>query len=197
MVEWKQSLFRAFREGRTLLLGIIIALIPIVNFAVYGFGLQCARKPYDKKLPGWSGFGALWVQGLQAIVIMLVYALPALILFGIALVTAFAPAASVATAVVGLLASYVLPIAWIAFATGGFRDAFGLGAIIKKSFTWKYLRAWLGVLAIAFVIGLVSGLVGLLLSVTIVGPILINVVSAVWLMVFSFTVYGQVYEELT
>lgn len=66
------------------LIGGIVLLIPIVNFAVYGYMLTTLKNVADGQpnpLPEWSDFGAHFMKGLYAFVGALVYLLPAIILF--------------------------------------------------------------------------------------------------------------------
>jgi hypothetical protein len=65
-----------------ILIGGIVFLIPIVNFAAYGYMLQVGRNVMQdnpRPLPGWSDFGDHFMRGLYYIVISLVYAIPIII----------------------------------------------------------------------------------------------------------------------
>jgi len=198
MVEWKNAIFRVFSGWKTLLLGIIISIVPILNFATYGFALECARKPYDKKLPSWRRFGTLWVQGLLAIIIMVLYALPAAIaaLFSFAVPEENAVFIFIIAGILGLLAYYFLPMAWLAYALGDFRAAFDFGHVMRKCLRLKYVGVWLVVLIVSFIIALVLNFLSFAIAITIIGPFIIAGVIGFWLSVFAFTIYGQLYEEL-
>jgi len=197
MVEWKDSLFRAFSDWKTLLLGLIISIVPVLNFATYGFGLNCARKPYDRKLPSFRQFGGLWVQGLLSVIIMVLYSLPALIVFGIGYLTdQYDTLILIIAGIFAVVAYYFLPMAWMKFAYGKFGGAFRLGAIAGKCFSLKYFGAWLLLSILTFIIAVLLNFIAILLSFTIVGPFIIMGFLAFWLAVFGFTIYGQLYEEL-
>lgn len=64
------------------LIGGIVLLIPIVNFAVYGFMLTAMKNVADGQanpLPEWSDFGAHFMKGLYAAVGVIVYLLPGIV----------------------------------------------------------------------------------------------------------------------
>lgn len=64
------------------LIGGIVLLIPIVNFAVFGYMLTTLKNVADGQpnpLPEWSDFGAHFMKGLYAVVGALVYLLPGII----------------------------------------------------------------------------------------------------------------------
>jgi len=67
-----------------ILIGGIVLLIPIVNFAVYGYMLTTLKNVADGQpnpLPEWSDFGAHFMKGLYAVVGVLVYFLPAIVIY--------------------------------------------------------------------------------------------------------------------
>lgn len=65
------------------LIGGIVGLIPIVNFAAYGYMLTAMRNVAEGQpnpLPEWSNFGAHFMKGLYAFVGILVYFLPVIVI---------------------------------------------------------------------------------------------------------------------
>jgi len=65
-----------------ILIGGIVLLIPIVNFAVYGYMLTTLKNVADGQpspLPEWSDFGAHFMKGLYAFIGVLVYLLPGIL----------------------------------------------------------------------------------------------------------------------
>jgi hypothetical protein len=66
------------------LLGSVIALVPVLNFAAYGYGLEVLKNVFNGRetpLPEWGdNFGDKFVRGLLAFIIQFVYALPMLLL---------------------------------------------------------------------------------------------------------------------
>ncbi|MGC8879878.1 MAG: DUF4013 domain-containing protein [Anaerolineae bacterium] len=68
---------------KKILIGGVIALIPIVNFAVLGYMVQLARHVRDGQdlpLPEWDQFGEYFVSGLYLFLVYLVYAIPIILL---------------------------------------------------------------------------------------------------------------------
>jgi hypothetical protein len=64
------------------LIGGIVLLIPIVNFAVYGYMLTTLKNVADGQpspLPEWSDFGAHFMKGLYAAIGVIVYLLPGIL----------------------------------------------------------------------------------------------------------------------
>ena len=68
---------------KKLLIGGIVAIIPIVNFAAFGYIIQIIRNTRDghpTPLPEWDQFGAYFMDGLWIFLIMLVYLIPVILL---------------------------------------------------------------------------------------------------------------------
>lgn len=66
--------------AKKLLLGIIISIVPILNFAWIGYMLRTMRNVYDGAetlLPDWSEFGDKFVKGLLVSIASFIYSLPA------------------------------------------------------------------------------------------------------------------------
>ena len=67
---------------KKILIGGIVALIPIVNFAALGYLVQVIRNVRDGQalpLPEWDQFGAYFKSGLMLALIYLVYLIPVFI----------------------------------------------------------------------------------------------------------------------
>jgi hypothetical protein len=65
------------------LVGVVITLIPIVNFASYGYMIQVLKNVRDGEahlLPEWDDFGKYFMDGLKSIVGFLVYFIPVFLL---------------------------------------------------------------------------------------------------------------------
>lgn len=76
-----------------LLLGGILLLIPIVNFAVLGYMLATLKNVADgqpQPLPEWGEFGAHFMKGLYAFIGALVYFLPLILIWCCVFVVTFA-----------------------------------------------------------------------------------------------------------
>ena len=165
------------------LLGSVISLVPILNFAATGYGLDVLRNVHagrETPLPEWGeNFGDRWVRGLIAIVISFIYTLPIIVLAcGWGLVTSVTAAAaqteeavnsgSAALALCGvplflLAALFLGSLALVAQAryaiTNQFSEAMRFGSVIAE---WRGgLGRWLGVIGMLFVAGLAFGIFGL------------------------------------
>ncbi len=62
-----------------ILIGGILGIIPIVNFAVFGYIVETIHnvaQGLERPLPEWSEFGEKFVKGLMVFIMGLVYAIP-------------------------------------------------------------------------------------------------------------------------
>jgi hypothetical protein len=68
-----------------ILIGGILGIIPIVQFAVFGYMVETLRnvtQGLEKPLPEWSEFGGKFVKGLVVFIIGFIYAIPILLITG-------------------------------------------------------------------------------------------------------------------
>ncbi len=68
---------------KKVLIGGIVAIIPIVNFAAIGYVIQVIRNVRDGQptpLPEWDQFGAYFMDGLWVFLILLIYMIPVILL---------------------------------------------------------------------------------------------------------------------
>jgi len=208
MVDYVEAIKRPFTDIGKLVLGIILSIIPVVNFIFSGYILNVAKSAMnrDMKLPEFKDFGKLFIDGVLAGVIGLVYMLPVLILFGIFMVIGAFSFESLLTggtfgmlgalagmgiyivilAIVGIIFMLLASSAVLKYAdTREFGSAFEFGAVSKKAFTGSFLLNWVLTMVIGGVIGFLIGLipfVGSFLSIYIIG-------------VFSYTALAQAYTE--
>jgi hypothetical protein len=66
-----------------LIIGGLVGLIPIINFALVGYIVQIARNVsagYDRPLPEWNNFSNFFMLGLKVFVISLVYSIPLILM---------------------------------------------------------------------------------------------------------------------
>ena len=197
-MNFKEAVKRPFQDTKTLIIGMIIMLIPIVNFTVgVGYFLECARTSLKKnnKLPEFKDWSNLFMKGIGALVISLVYAIPIFIVLlltigstlltggfsalfndgGLAALNALATfgLGMVATLVVALIISILSSAAMIRYAEkGNLGAAFEFVAIAKKAFTGTYLAAWviaiIYTLLVVFVLSLIP-FVGAMIAAFITG----------------------------
>ncbi len=148
---------------KKILIGGVISLIPIVNFAAMGYIVQLIRNVRDGEmlpLPEWDQFGECFVSGLYLFLVYVVYSLPIILLACLQGVGTFmlggvgdsSAAEDVATmyaiasaclsclmGVWGLFIGVISPALWVRFAeTGAF------GATLSLSGWWSVMRANLG-----------------------------------------------------
>lgn len=67
-------------------LGALLAMIPFVNFAVFGYQIQIARNvanDEERPLPTWDDFGSYFGDGLRLFAAMMVYMLPVFCAYGL------------------------------------------------------------------------------------------------------------------
>ncbi|MBU3896849.1 MAG: DUF4013 domain-containing protein [Nanoarchaeota archaeon] len=155
---------RPVQDIKTLIIGIIIMIIPIVSFIGIGYFLECARTTLKRnnKLPEFKDWTNLFVKGLIAAIIGIIYAIPVMIVLvltvgttvlagglsamqGTALINALATLGMgmILTLIVAAVVSLLSSVAMIRYAEKGkFGAAFELSAICKKAFTGKYFAAW-------------------------------------------------------
>ncbi len=184
-------MFEDEKWANKVVVGAVINMIPILNFASVGYMLATIRNVANDivpSLPTWDDFGDYFVKGLILAIIGLVYALPLLILSCCPLVLMFLPAFSeteemaaalgvLNIAILGLFGllvllyalaySFVMPAVMLHYASDGdFSAAFQFGqifAFIQDNIN-SYLKAWLYVLVLGVVIGIGELMVGLVLG---------------------------------
>ena len=86
MVNYRIALKKPFTDLSKLLIGIAISLVPVVRWVAKGFILECSglgKSKRLKKMPEWRNFWELFVKGFLSDLILLVYALPAMVIFGL------------------------------------------------------------------------------------------------------------------
>jgi hypothetical protein len=76
-----------------LFLGVILSAVPIVNWISQGFVIECSgvgkNRPM-RKMPDWKGFQDMFLKGFVSYVIIFIYAIPAILVFGASIGYAFA-----------------------------------------------------------------------------------------------------------
>ena len=69
---------------KKVLIGGVINLIPIVNFAATGYWLEQTKRVIDGRdlpLPEWDNFGGYFMKGLMTFVATFVYSLPVIVIY--------------------------------------------------------------------------------------------------------------------
>lgn len=192
------------------LIGGVLNLVPILNFAATGYELQVLKKvaaAEERPLPEWRDFGNLFVKGLLVTIAGLIYAIPLLLLVGVtallsalsstgasagtssgdalaAILAIFAFAMGFLAVVYGLLIALWLPAATVNYALlGDFGAFFRLGEI------WSFVSGNLGGYIVALVVFGLASIIAVL-----VGGLLCFVGTAFtgfWAMLVFAHLFGQ------
>lgn len=209
MVDYTVSIKRPFSDLTKLLIGIVLSIIPIVNIIAFGYTLTCAKTAMKKKfdLPEWENIVGLFVSGLLAAIIGLIYAIipvaiiavsAGAIIYSIWAAVMAGTMPAVGSLLVGsgiglvigllvlLLAAYLAPMAILNYVnTNEFGSAFS-GEVFRKAFTAEYLVAWI----VAMVYQLV--LLIILVWIPFIGPAIASFIGGV----SAWTIFGLAYSEI-
>lgn len=210
ITNYNEALKRPFTDVKKLIIGLILSVIPIVNFVVSGYHLKCASSVMKKtnkmyELPEWSNFLNLFLVGVISFVVSLVYFVPAILVAFIAggrgvfyditnLTYENLGFSAIVVVVLALLALYILPMALTKYSSKEkFLDAFRLGEILKVGLTWKYFSAWIFSAIVFIVLALVLSWIRFN-----IGNVEINLGNSFTnflALVIGFTLFGRVYGE--
>ena len=223
MANYAEAIRLPFKDFKKLTIGALLWMIPFVNiitgiFAT-GYVLTASKSAMKKSyvLPEWKDWGDLFVKGLLAMVIGIIWAIPVLfglLLFfmsaGVALFTALAQnnfsavlsivGASIGSFIMllllGLLTSYVSPAAILGYIkTGNFSDAFDFRMVFSKAFRWSWLSSMLFVLVWSVVLTIGITLASLITAFTIIIPLVVQGYLTFIIMVTTYTLLGESYGE--
>ena len=176
----QQNLVYMFKDANWLskiLVGALVSLVPILNFAAYGYAVQTTRNIRDDQapLPGWSGnLGRFFMEGLKLFVIGFLYSILIWILslISIPLFTSDSGAAN-ALGVLILLVEIVVALLllfWfqgviVNFANKGtIGSGFAFGAIwgiIQKNMGRMLVTLGVAILA-SMIVGIIAGILGII-----------------------------------
>jgi hypothetical protein len=175
-----------------LLIGMLVSIVPIVNFALFGWVIDIMKNVSRRQpnpLPDWDNFGDKFVKGAILFVVSLIYSLPALLITCPLLFLPFtrgdfsregqqALAGMIAgtslllvcaISIYGLLISFLMPAIFVNFARKGtFAACFEFGEIwrIMSRNLGDYIVAWLIIIVVgigvSFVIGIVGGILAII-----------------------------------
>lgn len=213
MVDYVAAIKRPFSDFKKLGIGALLYFVPILNIITglfaSGYSLVCAKtaNTRDFRLPEWKNWGDLFVKGLLAFVISMVYFIPTAILVAIFLGTAimrkeiaaavFSFTGGIIIAIlVALLTIYVLPSAIVSFAINGNFGAAFSGKVFRNAFTGKYLATWLVLALYSIAIGFIASLLSIALAVTIVLPWAVMAFANIILSITALTAFGELYSEI-
>jgi hypothetical protein len=196
---------------KKVLLGGVISLVPILNFAASGYSLQVTKRVLNndpRPLPEWDDIGGKWVKGLLVAVIGFVYALPLTLMNCILQVVTQTLARSnsssssdqMGTAVIvltsclgclmflyGIFMGFVLPAA-----IGNYAAKDQLGAAFRFGEILSLVQKNLGTYLLVLVIEIISGLVAVL---GIIACIIGVAFTGFWAVLVTGHATGQAYRE--
>ncbi|MCD6522140.1 MAG: DUF4013 domain-containing protein [Candidatus Diapherotrites archaeon] len=194
MVDYMAALKRPFSDLKAFIIGAIVGIIPIVNLAFTGYLLDCAATASrrDYRLPEWTNWGRLFVRGIMAFIIAIIYYIPVAIvvvffaLLGMAVKSAVVPLIGLLfVLLVALIIGLMLPMALVSYAIHDDIKAAFSNEVVRRVFTGKYIVAWI-------IVAIVSSILLLLALIPFIGIMVALVVIGV----FGNTVYGTLYSEL-
>lgn len=209
-VNYTEAFKRPFEDIRKLIIGCLLNIIPIIGFFATGYTMKAGEITLKNKkdLPEWTDWGRLFVDGLLAFVIGVVWFLPAIILIvigaiGVGATALLSGGALTATdvlatlglpviiaLVLGLIAMYFVPLAVMGYvSTRKIGEAFKIGTILRKGLKGKYFIVWL----VSFVVGMVLSLIA---SMTYVLSIILSPAASFISMIIGITLVASIYKEL-
>lgn len=204
IMDYEYAIKRPFGDLKKLLIGILLNILPIVNFFSMGYILESTNITLNKKkgVPEWDNWKELFMHGLFAFIIGLFYVLPGIIFAGLGLgigvlkgllTKSFLEGVEtggpiiIAAVLLLFVASYIVPISIVLYAKKfNFMDAFNFSEIIKNIFTGKYALVWL----VSMVINLVC--LGILSVIPIIGGYAGTFISTM----ITLTLFAQAYLEI-
>jgi len=81
-MKYEEALMKPFTDLKKLAIGIILSIIPIVNFTITtGFAMESSglgKAKASSKMPEWKEWSYLFMKGLGAFVIKAIYMIPAI-----------------------------------------------------------------------------------------------------------------------
>jgi hypothetical protein len=104
-MNYDEAIRKPFTDLGKLAIGIVLGLIPIVNWVARGFALECSgagRYKFSKGMPEWKDVWYYFTRGLASYVIAIVYAIPAIAVFSITAAYAAGSLASLSSLMPGL-----------------------------------------------------------------------------------------------
>lgn len=196
---------------KKVLLGGVISIVPILNFAASGYSLEVTRRVIQNDphpLPEWDDIGGKLVKGLIVAVIGFVYALPLTLMNCVLQVvtqtltrgSSSSSSDQMSTAVIaltsclgclmflyGIFMGFVLPAA-----IGNYAAKDQLGAAFRFGEILSLVQKNLGTYLLVLVIEIVSGLVAVL---GIIACIIGVAFTAFWALLVTGHATGQAYRE--
>jgi hypothetical protein len=206
MVDFGTAIKKPFGDVKTLAIGSVIGLIPIVSLLVNGYGFKIAEKTMKGKndLIEWSldDLTEYVIKAIMGIIISLGYAIIPLIILAIGIgpiVSSFLTeiisggndfsmvgnALMTSGPIIGLgailllVALFITPMALMKWVKKGeLSAAFKIGDVVKNTLTGDYIIAWIFLIVYGMILGIIVGILGLLLAIIpVIGWILLLLIN--------------------
>lgn len=190
-VSYGQAIKRPFTGLAKSFIGMLIAIIPILNFAMYGYAMEALRTSKGA-MPSWKPFKRHFVEGFKAFVVLLLYFIPTGIAFVISNFVGDPTAWTIVSVFTSIVSYYVLFSGWINLATERrFNAAFEFRSVFSRAFSRKYFATWIMAQLITLLIGIPLSLLVIPLAVTIIGPYLVYAFTSFVLLIITTTIFGM------
>ncbi len=189
-------MFKDAKWVTKILLGALIGIVPILNFATAGYAVQVVRNIRDDQpppLPEWSNnLGKFFSEGLKLFVIGILYSIPVWILslITIPLFSSDSSAAVVFGVLIGLVEFVfaLLLIFWMQGVIVNFANKGTIGSGFEFGKIWAIIRQNMGRMLVTVGVAILAGiLVGLVSAVLGIIPCIGWI--AAWLISFAAAFY--------
>jgi len=216
MVDYAKAIMKPFSNMTTLVIGMVIGAIPVLNLLVTGYGLKVGQKTIkgDSKLPEWS-VGDLVdyiVKLIMYIIIVIVYLLPGAIITAVGALPIIGAIISAAMSgsmdptifmsalasggvlmligVLILLIGAILSIMAIAsyLASNNIMAAFNVGKVLKKTLTASFIISLIVLIIYGMVLAFIVGVITVILMlIPVIGWLLIWLLTGALMYIASVT----------
>ncbi|HEY9207050.1 MAG TPA: DUF4013 domain-containing protein [Candidatus Methanoperedens sp.] len=191
------------------LIGGIIGIIPIVNLISYGYSIKVMKGAIggNPGLPKWEDWGDLFVKGLMAFIIELIYMIIPILVIGIsvggALMALFTGnfetfMAALAGAIGGVLIGLILALIALLLtpmAISMYVKEDSIGAAFKIGEVMSRIKSVIGDYIMVYIILIVLGVILGILSIIPILNILIIVFGSFYIMLIAYNMFGKVYAK--
>ena len=173
-------------------IGCILNLIPLLNLANYGYGMEVTRRvAYGEaeELPAWDQLGRYFVRGLAVGLAAFLYMLPGMLLAGLLLVGTgfedeYAPAAAAIYFGWSVILMLMMPIAVLRYAlTDQWFTMFDF------SWIWSVIGRNLGSYLAILIVGVLLSMLLIVLGTLALG--IGAIVASFWSVLMFFHLFGQ------
>jgi len=158
MVKYEISIRKPFTDISKLIIGIIVSMIPLINWIARGFIIESSgfgKTRPSKKMPDWKNWASLFFKGFASIAIAFIYAIPAIIVL---IASAGLAVASLANTYLGT----IIPNSLVTSVMAGGTSPRVIGQLISQN--WYLALPTIITLAPIIIIGLVLLLMALYLT---------------------------------